>query len=111
MSEFTIVDKKGQWVLNTSEFGLADHQRQSDNPGSTLVIIQSGVPTRIDLNDYLRAQPTLQLMTVDPVSGDEIELPEPPQPAPAPSADAAPADPVADPVPPADPVAPQGKKK
>lgn len=75
MSEFKIVDKKGQWVLNTTEFPLPDHQRQGENPGSELIQIAPGVPTKIELNDYLRGQPTLVLMTDDPVTGEPIKAP------------------------------------
>ena len=67
MSDFKIIDKSGVWVRNNSEFPLPDYTRV----GGT-VLLESGVPTKIDLSDYLKGQPTLEVLTVDPISGDEI---------------------------------------
>lgn len=72
MSEFKIIDKKGVWVKNNSEFGLPDYPRQSENPGTELIVLQPGVPTKIELSDFLKAQETLELLTVDPTTGEEI---------------------------------------
>lgn len=73
MSDVRMIDKKsGTWVTNTSEFPLADHGRHAANPGSELIVIAPGQPTKIDLNDYLRGQPTLVRMTEDPVTGEPI---------------------------------------
>ena len=71
--DFRMIDKKtGVWVRSTSEFGLADHGRQETHPGSALIVLQPGQATKIDLNGYLRGQPTLEVLTVDPISGEDI---------------------------------------
>jgi hypothetical protein len=89
MSEhFKIIDKKGEWVLNTGEVRLPDYQRQVDTPGSDLVILEPGVPTRIVRSDFLKAQPLLRLIE-DPTDG-EIRFKEEPV-ADAPQAPKAPA--------------------
>lgn len=72
MSEFTVIDKKGVWVTVSGDFPLPDYQRHNDNPGTELVVLQPGMPTKIELNDFLRAQANLQILTVDPVTGEEI---------------------------------------
>lgn len=63
-----VVDKSGVWVINKSEFPLPDYTREGG-----AVLIESGVPTKIELSDFLKAQPTLEVMTVDPITGDEIK--------------------------------------
>jgi hypothetical protein len=72
VSEFKIIDKKGVWVVNGSEFALPDYVRHGENPGSELVMLQPGVPTKILLSDFLKSQATLKILTHDPITGDEI---------------------------------------
>lgn len=60
MSDIKVIDKDGDWVINRGEYPLADHQRLTENPNTTLVLIQPGVPTQIKLNTYLKGQPTLE---------------------------------------------------
>lgn len=71
-----IIDKKGSWVINAGEFPLPDYDRQTNNPGSELILLQPGEPTKIIISDYLRGQPMLRFMDADPVTGEAIEVPQ-----------------------------------
>lgn len=68
MSDFKIVDKSGSWVVNKSEFPLPDYTRVGG-----AVLIEPGVPTKIDVSDFLKGQATLEILTVDPITGEEIK--------------------------------------
>jgi hypothetical protein len=69
MSDFTVIDKKGEWILNTGENRVPDYLRQAETPGSTLVILEPGVPTKIIMSQFLLDQPTLQAIE-DPTDGE-----------------------------------------
>ena len=74
MSEnFKIVDKdkKAEWVINTSDARVPDYVRHSENPGTELIIIEPGVPTKIILSDYLKGQEVLKLIE-DPTQSEGI---------------------------------------
>lgn len=79
MSDFKVVDKKGEWILNVSEARIPDYSRDE------VVIIEPGVPTRIVMTAYLDGQPTLRRIE-DPTEGEirfkEVKA-EPAQAAPA----------------------------
>lgn len=71
MSDFKVIDKKGEWVLNTGESRIPDYVRQAETPGEELVIIEPGVPTKIVVSEFLKQQTTLRLIE-DPTNGDIV---------------------------------------
>lgn len=73
MSDFKIVDKdkKAEWVLNTSEIRIPDYVRHADNPGSDLIILEPGVPTKIVVSAYLEGQEVIKRIE-DPTQSDGI---------------------------------------
>lgn len=77
MSDFKIVDKdkKAVWVLNTGEIRIPDYVRQAESPGTELVILEPGVPTKILLSTYLKGQDLIKRIK-DPTQGDGIEFVE-----------------------------------
>jgi len=75
MSEFKVIDKDGVWVMNTGESRVPDYVRHAENPGTELIIIEPGIPTKIKLSDYLKAQPTL-IEVSDPLGDDTPAKPK-----------------------------------
>lgn len=71
MSDFKIIDKdkKAEWILNTSEIRVADYVRHADNPGSEMIILEPGVPTKIIMSPYLDAQEVIKRIE-DPTQGE-----------------------------------------
>lgn len=66
-----IIDKKtGSWVYNQGEHRIPDYVRQCDH-GGDLVIIEPGVPTKIDFTESLRANTNL-IEIEDPTQTDGI---------------------------------------
>lgn len=61
MSDMKVIDKEdGEWVINTGDYGLPDYARHAANPGTELIIIQPGIPTKIVMSGYLKEQTTLK---------------------------------------------------
>lgn len=71
MSNFKVIDKDGAWVLNTGETRIPDYVRQHSTPGSELVILEPGEPTKIALSEFLKGQPNLREIE-DPTSGEIV---------------------------------------
>lgn len=73
MSDFKIIDKDktAVWVLNQGEFRVPDYARHAENPGTDLVIIEPGTPTKINFTESLRAN-TVLVEIEDPTSGDIV---------------------------------------
>lgn len=69
MNEIKMIDKQGEWVLNTGESRIPDYVRHAENPGTELIIIEPGVPTKIVLSAFLKGQPTLRQIE-DPTEGE-----------------------------------------
>lgn len=83
MSDFTVIDKKdGKWYINTSEHRIPDYERQAENPGEKLVILEPGVPTKLIASKFLLGQPTVKACK-DPMSDDDEPEAEVPAKAPA----------------------------
>lgn len=64
-----VVDKGGEWFINTSEHRIPDYQRHTENPGEDMVFMEPGVPTKIKPSGYLLGQPTI-VACPDPMSDD-----------------------------------------
>lgn len=77
MSNYRVVDKdkKATWVINQGEHRLPDYGRQAEIPGSDLVILEPGEPTRIIYNDFLKANPTI-VEIEDPTQSEGIVVKE-----------------------------------
>jgi hypothetical protein len=65
---FNLIDKDGEWVVNTSQFRLAATRGTPEQP--EVIHIESGVPTKVVMDDYLKSQPLL-VPCPDPVNSDE----------------------------------------
>lgn len=73
MSDFKIIDKdkNAAWVLNQGEFRVPDYTRHAENPGTELVMIEPGTPTKIHFTESLRAN-TVLVEIEDPTNGEII---------------------------------------
>lgn len=67
-SNFRIIDKDGEWVINRSQFSLPF--TRGEEPTVETLRIESGEPTKVRLNVYLEAQPLLE-RCADPITGEE----------------------------------------
>lgn len=78
MSDYKIVDKSKDavWVLNQGEYRIPDYARHSDNPGTDLIMLEPGVPTKIKFSDALRANTTL-VEIEDPTQSEGIVIKAP----------------------------------
>lgn len=67
MSDFKVIDKTGDWMFNKSPYRMVD--------GLNGNIFESGVPTKVVLNDWLITQGDTIVPCADPMESGE-SLPE-----------------------------------
>lgn len=66
MRDFKVIDKDGEWLVNTSPFRLAHTRSETD-----IVVLESGVPTKIVHDEWLKGQSTV-VVCPDPMSDEPI---------------------------------------
>lgn len=69
-NDFNLIDKTGEWMINRSPFRLA-HNRSANPDVPELVYLESGVPTKIVMDDFLKSQPTIESCP-DPMSDEAM---------------------------------------
>ena len=68
-NEFKLIDKAdGEWLINRAQFRLA-HNRSENPDVPDVVVLESGIPTKVRYDDFLKSQPTVEPCP-DPM-GDE----------------------------------------
>lgn len=63
--EFKVIDKDGEWVVNTSPYRLAFTRNEVE-----ALALESGIPTKVVLDEFLKGQETIK-PCADPVNSDE----------------------------------------
>jgi hypothetical protein len=59
MADFKIVDKEGEWFVNTAQFRFAHGTRAG-------VVLDPGIPTKVESDEWIKSQ-TLLVKVEDPM--------------------------------------------